>query len=168
MTVQRIRFATLFMAMVSALIIFAPKPALASNDNTIAVDINSKNAQEITVSLPDGTEGALGLAPVNNPPTLTRASYDLGNGSGTWKVYWYTAVLNTSYMVQINNYNIVRCYDNYSSGIGVLIDSCTLNWGSKWSTQTTRHHEPILQTSDTRFLKGNISESQLVTSVHYG
>lgn len=130
---------------------------------SVTFDLSTPAQQQQVVRLDDGTVGVLGIMPAEGVQLLDS---DLGSGTGSWKVYWYTGVLNTSYMVSIKNYSITRCYDNYSQGIGVIVDSCTLSWGSKYSTQTTRYHENFVGTSDTRLLKGNISGTKLITSVN--
>jgi hypothetical protein len=153
-----------------AIMFFMPQVAFAdmgSHDElTFSLEIPEK--QEVVLTEPDGSTTIVGIEPV--PTNSLMSTIALGNGTGAWKVYWYTAALNTSYQVQISNYNIIRCFDNYSSGVGIAIDECTLSWGSKWSQQTTRHHETVsgLNVSSTRFLNGNISGHSLVTSVNYG
>lgn len=151
----------------SLTVILVPRRTFARTGSNAAVevafDLDSNAAQEETVTLPDGTTGTIGIAPLPK----TRASYDLGNGTGDWKVYYYTAVLNTGYFVHISNYRITKAYDNHYSGAGCVIDSCTLSYGSTWSTQTTKAHEILtgIRVSEMRILKGNISGHSLITSV---
>lgn len=148
----------------------SPTSAKEQHDGEVArFSLDIPMRQEMTIAQPDGTVGVIGIEPMEPVPSkLLRSNINLGNGTGTWKFYYYTAILNTSYRVQVNNYRITRCFDNYSSGIGVVVDSCTLKWGSTWSQQTTRHHEELFNASDTRFLNGNIEGHSLVTSVYYG
>lgn len=144
---------------------YATPESKSSNDAVATFNLNNPSKQEETVTLPDGTKGTLGIEPVVS--MRTRASYDLGSGTGNWHVYYYTGVLNTGYYVRISNYRITSAYDNHYSGAGCVIDSCTLAYGSTWSTQTTHAHEIVsgLKVSETRLLKGNISGHNLVTSV---
>ncbi|ERI06605.1 DUF5626 family protein [Atopobium sp. oral taxon 810] len=166
-------FLSCVIVIIFGVVLFCPLSAQAQEGKVIeqnfSLDIH--RPQETVVTLQDGTTGTLGIRPVNESPLLEfslMSTIPLGNGNGTWEVYWYTGVLNTSYHLKTKNYKITRCYDNYCSGVGIVIDSCTLNWGSKWSQQTTRHHLVTYSVSDTRFLNGNISGHNLVTSVYYG
>lgn len=165
MTARHTKLAGLLAFALAAFLIALPQQAVASSEATATVDLNNPAPQEVPVTLPDGSNGTLGIEPVLTNDLFTRASYDLGRGNGTWNVYWNTGLLNTGYTIEVKNYNIVRCYDNYTSGLGMLIDSSSLNWGAKWSTQTTRYHEPVFQSSSTRFLKGNISGTRLITII---
>lgn len=146
------------------LCVFSTQKAFASEVSQKAVfDLTTMTKQEQQVTLEDGTVGTLGVQPTISP---IRPLSSLGNGYGSWKIYWYTGVLNTSYMIDVKNYCINKCYDNYANGIGVVVDHSELNWDSKWSSQTTRYHEDFFTTFDTRILTGKIQGTELVTYVN--
>lgn len=138
--------------------------AFAANLSSDAhFDLTVPTKQEQRVILEDGTVGTLGAEPVMS---LVQPLTSLGNGYGAWKVYWYTGILNTSYMIDVSNYSITNCYDNYTMGFAVVVDWSELNWNTKWSSQTTRYHEDIVGTFDTRILTGKIQGTELITSVN--
>ena len=159
------RRAGLFSALVAFTLLFMmcfSKRALAL-DVEAQFDLSVPVKQEQEFELNGGERAVLGIEPQIQ---LVQPLASLGNGYGSWKVYWYTGVLNTSYMIDVKNYSITNCYDNYTSGFGVVVDSSYLDWNSKWSSQTTRYHEDIFTTFDTRILTGTIQGTELITKIN--
>lgn len=149
-----------------SLLVLSPSYAIArETTGQASFDLNSLTPQSQVVTLSDGTTGELGIIPSNGP--VPYGTISLGNGNGTWTVYWNTGMLNTSYKINVSSYRITRAYEPITSTVGAVVDGVSLTRTSTTSTMTTRYHEILtpLQASDTRILRGNISGTNLVTSV---
>ncbi|MCC3378188.1 DUF5626 family protein [Paenibacillus farraposensis] len=122
-----------------ALFIFAALsvPAFASpnseskNDavtsDAATFDLNERVAQEVTVKSENGDTYVLGVKPVDT----IKPSGEYPNATGTYKVYWYSGVLNGEYYININSsYKITRAYDPWHSFLGYDVTDSGLEYTS--------------------------------------
>ena len=133
----------------------------SSNNTNITFDLGKGENQEKQVVMSDGTIATVGITPADNQ-ICPFANYNLGNGSGTWKVYWYTGVLNSEDWIDIKNYRIVWGYDYRSTAVGLNIYNQSLRYGNSWSTYRCDFNGVF---SGSRILHGDISGHELVTSI---
>ena len=91
-------------------------------------DLSKRETQEVEVTLPGGEKGVLGISPVENEGPVPLEYYE--NASGEWRIYWYTAIVNLEYRINISNHKITDAWGlNYwtigvtTSGGGVTFAS---------------------------------------------
>lgn len=150
----------------AALAAIPAAPAVASeasshNGQTVSFDLSTGEPQSGTIVLEDGTKLTIGISPAE-PQTLA----DLGNGYGTWDIYWYNVTINSGYTIRVSNYSIISLYNNWYNSIAVQINDCQLSYSSKYCEQRIYYSDMFGATSDTRVLWGRISGSTLTTGVN--
>lgn len=138
-----------------------PSEALASSDDACQFDLTLKERQEAAILLPDGTQATIVIEPVQSQ---TRSN-DLGNGYGSWDIYWYNVTVNSGFTIDVSNYNIVRQYNNWYSTVAMQVNNCELSFSSKYCEQRIYYSDAWGLTSDTRVLWGSISGTTLYSGV---
>ncbi len=110
--------------------------------------------------LPDGTEATIIVE-----PTQTQTNSSLGNGYGSWDIYWYNVTVNSGFTIDVSNYNIIRQHSNWYSTVAMQVNNYELSFSSKYCEQRIYYSDAWGLTSDTRVLWGSISGSTLYSGV---
>lgn len=131
----------------------------------IAFDLSKPEAQTYTVVGADGTEETFGVEPVAQ--SRSSDSQYLGNGSGTWRAFWYTGALNLSFYVTTENYQITSCYGAFAGGIGSSVameitSGPYLSWTAYQCIYNVYYQELAFGTRGQKVITGNIQGSYLV------
>lgn len=156
--------------------LFGSKKALADetgNDRfgQFTFDLTKPGVQSYTITREDGTEETFGI----EVPQQTRASdvQNLGSGYGDFKAFWYTGLINISFMVRVDNYLISYCYDPWAGAAAtpiysIVIDWTNLDWGSTWCRMATAYHDSGFGINEIKYIDGAISGTQLVYTYWIG
>lgn len=131
----------------------------------VAFDLSKREAQTFTVTNPDGSKDTFGIEPVQQ--TRSTDSQYLGDGSGTWKAFWYTGPVNLSFYITTENYQITSCYGAFAGGIGSSIaveftGGPYLSWSAYQCIYNVYYRELAFGTSAQKVIVGNIQGSYLV------
>lgn len=139
----------------------SPSNAFADEQGSCQFDLTLDEKQEATITLSDGTSATIVLEPVQEKGRST----SLGNGYGSWNVYWYNVTVNSGFTIDVSNYNIIRQHSNWYSTVAMQVNNCELSFTSKYCEQRIYYSDAWGLTSDTRVLWGSISGSTLYTGV---
>lgn len=126
------RFSSLLLAVMMFALFCVP--AFASDavtaDQGASFDLSKKIAQEQIVTTADGETIVYGVEPVIDPNAV-QPTGEYPNATGTWKIYWYSGVLNGEYYIDINSSSkITRAYDQWHAFVGYTVSSSGLTYTS--------------------------------------
>lgn len=133
--------------------------------NDIYFDLENHSAQEQKINLANGEEAIIGLEYIPRPVVYgDHGNYELSDG--TWKIYWYTAVVNCQYYIDISNSKIVDAYEPWYLCVGVSATGHDLTYTSTKASLFVTFQTPIWDlVSWNGYLNARIEGNRLITSV---
>lgn len=112
----------------------------------VSFQLKNWASRECTVSLPDGTEGKIGIEYIPNIEPYNAWDSYYKNASGTWRVYYISAIFQEFYTKNGNHKITNAGGSNYSVPLGTASDSFT--WNSTRALQRVNVSIPGLYTGN--------------------